>query len=144
MDWNMFGSAAIGAMLGGFFTLLGGQYQVYLSAKNEKKENTKNMKIKLLEKMMANKAAISDAPSKLLYEKDFYNSLNQISITFSDNEKVIEIYEKFWRNSNLEEKQQDSTELLYDLIKEMYQDLSGYKDMNITAPSFEVFTRTFY
>lgn len=144
MDWNAFGSAIIGAIIGGGFTLLGGQYQVYLSAKKEKEENVKQMKITVLEKLMANKPAISASPNKSLYEKDFYNALNQISITFSDNKKVIEAYEKMWRNSDLTVNRQDSNELLYELIKEMYQDLSGYQDININVPSFEVFIRAFY
>lgn len=138
MDWNYFCSGIIGAIVGGVFTLMGGYFQVYLSSKRRKEENIKQMKTDVLEKLTANRPALSTSDSNQIYKKDFFNSLNQISLTFNDNKKVIQTLEKFWRGVENNSKKQELNELFYDLIKEMYDDL------NLNTPSFEVFSRFFH
>lgn len=143
MDWNILISTLVGALVGGFFTLLGGAYQVHLSKKSQEKQSKRKIKLEVLTTFMGNKAAISDSPQSVDYKKDFFSAINRIPLAFNDNEEIIDLYDEFIRHSRLPEEQKArrgnyANELLYKLIKKMYEDLS------IQPPTYDNFIATVY
>lgn len=143
MDWGILIPTLVGALVGGFFTLLGGAYQVHLSMKSQEKESKRKIKFEVLNTFMGNKAAISGSPQSVDYKKDFFSATNRIPLAFNDNKEIIDLYDEFIRHSHLPEEQKAGTgnyanELLYKIIKKMYEDLS------IQPPTYENFIATLY
>lgn len=136
MEWNIVLPTLLGAIVGGFFTLLGGAYQVKLSEKKQKEEDKKKIKLDVLTDIMGNRAALSDPQNSPLYKKDFFTALNRVTVAFSDNKKVTDLYEEFTRHMFLPTGKKNgntSNELMYKLVKSMYEDL------NIEVPSYDNF-----
>lgn len=141
MDWNVIFSAILGAVVGGFFTLVGGAYQVRSSEKIQEKDNKNKLKIGVLIDIMGNRTALSDSQNSSMFAKTFFNAMNRITVTFNDNKTVIELYDEFSRHAALPPEERNvntSNEIMYKLIKSMY------KDLNMEPPTFETFMTTLY
>lgn len=138
MDW----STIMGVLIGGFFTLSGGILQVLLSNKRRKEESKKEIKLRVLEDLMGHRMALVPNPSRDIGEHrgPFFSALNRIDVTFADNDKVVKKYRE-WQNAKSSTQQISDdrmNELLYEMIKSIYEDLS------IETPTLEQFKQTFY
>lgn len=137
--YNLF-LALLGALVGGFFTLLGGAIQVKLSDEKQKKENIRNMKVAVLVGLMSNRAALmnintlEELEQIKAYKQPFFVALNQINVIFNDSEEVLRRYNEFSTFAAGPRTSEDIQidDLLYNLVESMHTDL-GMKVPNRTS-----------
>jgi len=141
----MYMNTLAAVVIGGVFTLLGGALQSFISFRADRRENKTKMKINVLTSIVGNRAALtsldttntqnlSEGEARIReYKRPFFSALNEINVTFNDNSEVIEKYNEFYYAITSQKNESDINELLYKLIKSMYEDL------NMKAPSREHF-----
>lgn len=136
MDWI----TLISAVIGGLFVLIGSYIESILSSKKSEVQRENNLKISVLKDLIGNRMGLSDGlPSHNDYRKVFMRALNQVPIVFNKNKMVIEKFNDFSYHMSVQDKTSEmANQKLYELIQAIYDDI------NLEAPSRDVFFRTIF